>query len=96
MTEVDWEAFKFLGIMFVGLIVAVFAAIGTRPAQKLSGLASPLNLPGSIPNDRNAEAWQFDPNDEIEYSLAEELHEKDPNRNPFPSPIPPKSSEDYS
>lgn len=76
--------------MLVGTVIAIWAVAGSRPTQRIYRMAQPLNLPGTIQDDRDAEVWQFQPMDQVEYLEAMELHLKDPVRHPAPSPIPPK------
>jgi hypothetical protein len=81
---------EFFAIMLVGAVIAVWAVAGSRPTQRIYGSAPPLNLPGAIQDDRDAEVWQFQPMDEVEHLEALELYLKDPVRHPGPSPVPPK------
>jgi hypothetical protein len=81
---------EFFAIMFLGTVIAVLIVAGSRPAQRLYRTAPPADLPGSGPDERNAEVWQFQPMDEVEHLEALELHVKDPTRHPAPSPVPPK------
>jgi hypothetical protein len=82
---------EFFAIMFIGTVIAVLLVLGTRPDQQLYRVGPPpLDLPGPIQDDREAEVWQFQPMDQVEHLEALELHLKDPNRNPCPSPVPPR------
>lgn len=80
---------EFFAIMFVGTVIAIWAVAGSRPTRKLYRTMPPINLPGAIEDDRNAEVWQFQPMDGVEHLEALELHHRDPVRNPAPSPAPP-------
>jgi hypothetical protein len=81
---------EFFAIMLVGTLIAVWAVAGSRPTQRIYRTTPPLNLPGAIQDDRDAEVWQFQPMDEVEHLEALELHLKDPSRHPAPSRVPPK------
>jgi hypothetical protein len=61
---------EFFAIMFVGTLIAVWAVIGSRPTRSLYRTAPPLDLPPSDQGERNAEIWQSQPMDKVEYLEA--------------------------
>jgi hypothetical protein len=83
---------EFFAIMFIGTVVAMFIVAGLRSPSscRIYRVAPPLDLPGTRRGEDDAEIWQFQPMDQVEYWEAMELHVKDPAHNPYPSPIPPK------
>ena len=84
---------EFFAIMFIGTVVAVWAVAVSRPTQRIFRVAPPLNLPGPTRGENDAEIWQFQPMDEVEYWQAMERHEEDPAHNPYPSRVPPRIPE---
>jgi hypothetical protein len=82
---------EFFAIMFVGAVIAVWAVAGSRPTRRFYTIPPPLNLPEADDDQRNAQTWQWQPMDEVEYLKALELNESDPKHNPAPSPIPSKT-----
>lgn len=88
---------EFLAIMFIGTVVAILIVAGlySPPSQRIFRVAPPLNLPGPTRGENDAEIWQFQPMDEVEYWEAMDRHEADPAHNPCPSPVPPKISERF-
>ena len=81
---------EFFAIMAIGTLIAIWAVIGSRSTRKLYRAAPPLDLPRDDQGERNAEIWQSQPMDKVEYLEALERHEADPTHNPFPSPVPPR------
>ncbi|MDX1951455.1 MAG: hypothetical protein SFY81_04680 [Verrucomicrobiota bacterium] len=79
---------EFLAIMFVGTLVAIWAVFGSRPGNVIYQNAPPrLDVAEADIGDRNAEIWQWNPNDQVEYMEAIARYEQDPLHNPFPSPV---------
>ena len=81
---------EFLVLMFVGTLVAVWAVIGTRPAQRGGVSYLPPIIPPEMNPHRQPEVWQYDPMDDFEFTEALKRHDADPAHNPFPLPLPPE------